>query len=69
MDLQPVLSKLFVNAGSVGIEGVFQFIFGTEQAIWSDVQARTVTENGRHARPDVTIEVSTNDFLGGAVEL
>ena len=64
MDLQPVLSKLFVNAGSVGIEGVFQFIFGTEQAIWSDVQASTVTESGRHAQPDVTIEVSTNDFLG-----
>ncbi|MET0947951.1 MAG: cupin-like domain-containing protein [Pseudomonas sp.] len=64
MDLQPVLSKLFVNAGSVGIEGVFQFIFGAELAIWSDVQARTVTETGRHARPDVTIEVSKTDFLG-----
>jgi putative sterol carrier protein len=64
VDLQPVLSKLFINAGSVGIEGVFQFIFGTEQSIWSDVQARTVTESGRHARPDVTIEVSKNDFLG-----
>jgi putative sterol carrier protein len=64
VDLQPVLSKLFINAGSVGIEGVFQFIFGTDQSIWSDVQARTVTESGRHARPDVTIEVSKNDFLG-----
>jgi putative sterol carrier protein len=64
MDLQPVLSKLFANASAVGIEGVFQFIFGHEQAVWCDVQATTVTENGHHTRPDVTLEVSKKDFLG-----
>ncbi|HEX8592584.1 MAG TPA: cupin-like domain-containing protein [Pseudomonas sp.] len=64
MDLQPVLSTLFVNAGAFGIEGVFQFVFGADLAIWSKVQERSVTETGRHPKPDVTIEVSKPDFLG-----
>ncbi len=64
MDLQPVLSKLFATASAVGIEGVFQFVFGHEQAVWCEVQATTVTGNGHHQRPDVTLEVSKADFLG-----
>jgi putative sterol carrier protein len=64
MDLQPVLSKLFATASAVGIEGVFQFVFGNEQTVWCEVQATTVTENGLHTRPDVTLEVSKEDFLG-----
>ena len=64
MDLQTILGKLFANAGAVGIEGVFQFVFGPHQAYWSEVKARSRTEAGRHASPDVTIEVAEKDFLG-----
>lgn len=64
MDLQTILGKLFANAGAVGIEGVFQFIFGPNQAYWSEVKASSRTEAGRHASPDVTIEVTEKDFLG-----
>ena len=64
MDLQSILGKLFANAGAVGIEGVFQFVFGPQQAYWSEVKASSRTEAGRHASPDVTIEVAEQDFLG-----
>ncbi|ANI61423.1 putative sterol carrier protein [Pseudomonas sp. PvR086] len=64
MDLQTILGKLFANAGAVGIEGVFQFVFGPHQAYWSEVKASSRTEAGRHASPDVTIEVAEQDFLG-----
>lgn len=64
MNMQSILGKLFVNAGAVGIEGVFQFVFGPQQAYWSEVKASTRTEAGRHASPDVTIEVAERDFLG-----
>ncbi|EJL93399.1 putative sterol carrier protein [Pseudomonas sp. GM102] len=64
MDLQTILGKLFANAGAVGIEGVFQFVFGPHQAYWSEVKASSRTEAGRHASPDVTIEVAEKDFLG-----
>ncbi|SDA88521.1 Putative sterol carrier protein [Pseudomonas sp. NFACC15-1] len=64
MDLQTILGKLFANAGAVGIEGVFQFVFGPHQAYWSEVKASSRTEAGRHTRPDVTIEVAEKDFLG-----
>ncbi|WP_413770186.1 hypothetical protein, partial [Vibrio vulnificus] len=64
MDLQTILGKLFANAGAVGIEGVFQFVFGPHQAYWSEVKASSRTEAGRHTSPDVTIEVAEKDFLG-----
>ena len=64
MDLQTILGKLFANAGAVGIEGVFQFVFGPHQAFWSEVKASSHTQAGRHASPDVTIEVAEKDFLG-----
>ncbi|MGE1175487.1 MULTISPECIES: cupin-like domain-containing protein [Pseudomonas] len=64
MDLQSILGKLFANAGAVGIEGVFQFVFGPQQAYWSEVKASSRTEAGRHPSPDVTIEVAPNDFAG-----
>ncbi|WP_030131468.1 cupin-like domain-containing protein [Pseudomonas sp. QTF5] len=64
MDLQTILGKLFANAGAVGIDGVFQFVFGPHQAYWSEVKASTNTEAGLHASPDVTIEVAEKDFLG-----
>ncbi|MDO7900263.1 cupin-like domain-containing protein [Pseudomonas citrulli] len=63
MDLQTILGKLFANAGAVGIEGVFQFVFGPHQAYWSEVKASSRTEAGRHASPDVTIDVAQGDFL------
>lgn len=63
MDLQSILGKLFANADAVGIEGIFQFIFGPQQAYWSQIGAGTRTEAGRHASPDVTIEVAESDFL------
>jgi hypothetical protein len=64
VDLQTILTRLFANAGSVGIEGVFQFVFAPGQAFWSEVKASTHTQAGRHASPDVTIEVAERDFLG-----
>lgn len=64
MDLQNVLSKLFANAGSVGIEGVFQFVFAPNLMFWSEIRERTTTQSGLHARPDVTINVAEKDFLG-----
>lgn len=64
MDLHTILSKLFANAGAVGIEGVFQFVFAPQLAFWSEVKADTVTAAGRHAAPDVTISVAQQDFLG-----
>lgn len=64
MDLQTLLGKLFANAGAVGIEGVFQFVFGPHQAYWSEVKANSRTQAGRHTSPDVTIEVAEKDFLG-----
>lgn len=64
MDLQTLLSKLFANAGAVGIEGTFQFAFGPQLAFWSEVKAHSRTEAGRHPAPDVTIEVAQADFLG-----
>ena len=64
MDLQSILTQLFANAGGVGIEGVFQFVFAPEQAFWSEVTTTSLTRQGRHASPDVTIEVAEQDFLG-----
>jgi len=43
VDLQSILGKLFANAGAVGIEGVFQFVFGPQQAYWSEVKASSRT--------------------------
>nr|WP_217501401.1 cupin-like domain-containing protein [Pseudomonas brassicacearum] len=62
--MQTILGKLFANAGAVGIEGVFQFVFGPHQAYWSEVKASSRTQAGRHTSPDVTIEVAEKDFLG-----
>lgn len=64
MDLQSILSKLFANAHAVGIEGVFQFVFGQDRAFWSEVRDSSRTGAGRHSAPDVTIEVAERDFLG-----
>ncbi|WP_119687501.1 cupin-like domain-containing protein [Pseudomonas sp. Marseille-Q5299] len=64
MELQPLLSKLFANAGAVGVEGTFQFIFGPQQAYWCEAGTQPRTEAGRHATPDVTIEVTQQDLLG-----
>ncbi|WP_458129625.1 cupin-like domain-containing protein [Pseudomonas sp. Z2-11] len=63
MDLQTILGKLFANAGAVGIDGVFQFVFGPHQAYWSEVKASSHTQAGRHSSPDVTIEIAEKDFL------
>lgn len=64
MDLQSILSKLFANAGAVGIEGTFQFVFAPDLAFWSQVSATAGTHSGHHPAPDVTIEVAEADFLG-----
>lgn len=65
MDVQSILSKLFANASSVGMEGIFQFAFGPDSMYWSQVHANTTTtQHGRHPSPDVTIEVTQQDFLG-----
>jgi len=63
VDLQTILGKLFANAGAVGIEGVFQFVFGPHQAYWTQVTDSSRTQAGRHPSPDVTIEVAEQEFL------
>ncbi|GLO12491.1 hypothetical protein PPUJ20028_10720 [Pseudomonas putida] len=63
MDLQNILTKLFANAHAVGIEGVFQFVFGQGRAYWSEVSASSRVGVGTHSTPDVTIEVAEHDFL------
>ncbi|MGE6473404.1 cupin-like domain-containing protein [Serratia proteamaculans] len=63
MDLQIILSKLFANAGAVGIEGIFQFVFSPQLQFWSEVNTQSQTQAGRHNAPDVTIEVEEKDFL------
>jgi hypothetical protein len=55
VDLQTILGKLFANAGAVGIEGVFQFVFGPRQAFWSEVKASSHTQAGCHASPDARV--------------
>lgn len=64
MDLQSILSKLFANAGAVGIEGVFQFVFAPDLAFHADIKEHTIVEPGHHEHPDVTIDIATQDFLG-----
>ncbi|MBF8681105.1 cupin-like domain-containing protein [Pseudomonas fulva] len=64
MDLQSILSRLFANAHGVGIEGVYQFVFAHDWAFWAEVREQSRTGVGRHAAPDVTIEVAERDFLG-----
>lgn len=64
MDLQTILGKLFANAGAVGIEGVFQFVFGSHQVFWAEVGAGSHAQAGRHLSPDVTLEIAQADFLG-----
>jgi len=64
VDLQSLLAKLFANAGAVGVEGIFQFILGPQQAYWCEAGAPARTETGRHHAPDVTIEVDQADLLG-----
>lgn len=63
MNLQSILSKLFANAHAVGIEGVFQFVFGEDQVFWSEVRDSSRTGAGHHGAADVTIEVAERDFL------
>ncbi|USW95858.1 cupin-like domain-containing protein [Pseudomonas proteolytica] len=64
MDVLNILSQLFANAGAVGLEGTFQFLFGPGQAFWAQVKTQSVTQAGLHPAPDVTIEVAQQDFLG-----
>jgi putative sterol carrier protein len=64
VDLQSILSKLFANAGSVGIEGVFQFVFAPDQTFHCAIAEHSTIEPGRHPQPDVTISIAMADFLG-----
>ncbi|MFJ4348053.1 cupin-like domain-containing protein [Pseudomonas sp. NPDC089401] len=64
MDLQPLLGKLFANAGAVGVAGTFQFVFGPQLAYWCEAGTPPRVEPGRHDAPEVTIEVSQADLLG-----
>jgi len=63
MDLQTSLAKLFANAAAVGVKGIFQFVFGPQQAYWCEADDKAHAEPGRHATPDVTLEVSQQDLL------
>lgn len=64
MDLQHILGKLFANAGSVGLEGIFQFIFDDHLALWYEAGGSGASGNGHHQAPQVTIEVAASDFAG-----
>lgn len=64
MDLQSILGKLFANAGSVGLEGVFQFVFDGHTALWFEAGGQVGNGTGRHPAPHVSIDVSCADFMG-----
>ncbi|CAM4111314.1 Lysine-specific demethylase 8 [Pseudomonas reidholzensis] len=64
MDLQIILGKLFANASSVGLKGVFQFVFDGQTAFWYEAAGQGGKGTGRHPAPDVSISVAAKDFMG-----
>lgn len=64
MILSEVLSGLFANAPAVGAQGVFQFVFHPEKALWVEVKGQAQVQTGHHPAADVTIELGEEDFAG-----
>ncbi|NIE76380.1 cupin [Pantoea sp. Ap-967] len=64
MDLQTSLTGLFTNAGTFGVKGIFQFVFSPQHAYWCEAGEHARAKPGKHAAPDVTIEVTQQDLLG-----
>ncbi|WP_437883870.1 cupin-like domain-containing protein [Pseudomonas sp. LRF_L74] len=62
MEIHAVLSRLFTGAQAVGAQGVFQFIFSADSAIWAEVGNELALESGTHPAADVTIELDEADF-------
>ncbi|MFO3723229.1 cupin-like domain-containing protein [Pseudomonas sp. HLMP] len=63
MDLQTILGKLFASADSVGLKGLFQFVFDGHTALWFKAGGQGGSGQGRHPAADVTIEVASGDFM------
>ncbi|WKN24513.1 cupin-like domain-containing protein [Azotobacter vinelandii] len=64
MELSAVLSSLFAGAQVVGVNGVFQFVFSPEKAVWAEVGEQVTIRSGHHPTADVTIELDERDFTG-----
>ncbi|RMO79039.1 cupin-like domain-containing protein [Pseudomonas syringae group genomosp. 3] len=63
MSIQTALSRLFSNAGAIGVKGIFQFMFSSNCSFWVDCQPNCVINCGTHLFPDVSITVSEYNFL------
>lgn len=63
MDLQSILGNLFANAASVGLKGVFQFVFDGHTAYWYEAGGHAESGSGQHGSADVSIAVASADFM------
>lgn len=56
------IAHVFSAAPSVGLRGIFQFVFSPGSNIWADISHEVVTGVGQHEKADVVITVSEMDF-------
>lgn len=62
MNMNLSLSAMFSNSHTIGLIGIFQFIF-TNSHIWVDTNTKTHIYLGMHPQPDVTITISEANLL------
>lgn len=63
MHLQAALSELFIHAKTVGLAGIFQFIFSEQQSFWICAPTSYIAEPGIHPGAVVTISLEASVFL------
>jgi putative sterol carrier protein len=63
MDVFRVVDALFAHAGKVGLAGTFQFIFDGFSGLWFQAGADGGKGAGVHPKADLTLELSSRDFL------
>ncbi len=63
MQVQSALSTLFAGANSVGVAGIFQFVFSDQKRYWIRTPTSNLAQLGVHPEADVTIELKDSVFL------
>jgi hypothetical protein len=63
MQVQSALSTLFAGANSVGVAGIFQFVFSDQERYWIRTSISNLAQLGVHPEADVTIELKESVFL------
>lgn len=63
MQVQSALSTLFAGANSVGVAGIFQFVFSAQKRYWIRTPTSNLAQPGVHPEADVTIELKDSVFL------